>query len=354
MDIEGNTSTGRFSLKRLRWGLANWAETVFGPDPGLLRLNQGIRTDVSAAMTLTILILVTGGTDRNAIGVIGLGFMTSIFSNSAVPSTNRVDEAKTLALLVFPALASVALSSFLSPRPWIGEIGFVLVISLAVLARRTGPRGTAMGMIAFISYFIGEIMRPPLTLMPELAMAAVTGIGAAALNRFLLFRVKPEAALKHVKWNIRRRVSNMLDRAKGWLPVGEGEMETEARHRRMNAEIARLDDAVMIARGQIENLRSENMAAKMCDALFDLELAAERFIRLSNSASGAVASASLQDRIARLQKFLRGDVKSLSSIPNRSNEPTEAALDQLEKALAKTLDVPVAREATPAEAALVR
>jgi hypothetical protein len=124
-------------------------EWLFGPDPGLLRLWMAGRVVVTAAATLTALLLL-----QHAITVpvdtIGLGLMVSIFASVNVRDPTPGQQRITLLLVPVPALISWAAAASLNRWPWLADFGFVMVVFCAGLARLQGPRGTAFGMIAYI------------------------------------------------------------------------------------------------------------------------------------------------------------------------------------------------------------
>ena len=55
------------------------------------------------------------------------------------------------------------------PLPWAADIVFLAVIFGAVYIRKFGQRWFVVGMIAFMSYFMGDYLRPALRLQPDLA-----------------------------------------------------------------------------------------------------------------------------------------------------------------------------------------
>ncbi|HZD89394.1 MAG TPA: hypothetical protein VE224_04805 [Pseudolabrys sp.] len=337
----------------MRRRAADALELVFGPDPGLLRLRIAIRTVISASMTLTALLLLFAGGGRPADAAIALGFMTSIFSNMVVRDPGPWQQGLTLGLISLPALGSVALSSYLSHWQWTADIGFIVVVMAASLAPLAGPRGRAMGMVGFISYFVGEIIHPPLGDMPHLAIAVFVGIGAAALTRFVLLREKPQAALRQVRRHIDRRVDRILSHVDELLgSSGNREkMRSEARHHRSNYEIARLNDALLVAQDQIDAVEEagpqlrRDVAARM----FAIELAAERLVRMGVRHADAPGADAARRRIAALQAELRQEELPAAD-GQMAGEPDNLcmAVDDLRRALGR---LPAAQDPTEAAGA---
>lgn len=327
------------SWRRLRRLAADGMELVFGADPGLLRLKVAARTVLSAAITMTALLLITRGEGMKvAAAAIALGFLTSIFSNMTVRDPSARQQATTLALLILPALASVSLASFLSPWPIISDCVFVAVVMAAALARGAGPRGMALGMIGFIAYFAGVIIHPPLAEMPLLAGAVAIGLSASALNRFLFFPDDPQKTLEHVRGHLDRRIDRILGLVDGLLDRSREEHAahlSEAEIHQVHYEIARLNDALLIAQEQIEQLdhAEEQRLDCLSDSLFGIELAAERIARLSLERPARLDNPPIRQRIRALRAVLkRTDVPEPPPEHKRRPSSFIDALDDLQRA----------------------
>ena len=330
-------------------------EAVFGPDPGLLRLRTAGRTVLSAATTLTALLLLYGNAGTRAAAPIALGFMVSNFANMSVRDQKPWQQGLSLALLALPALGCVALSSFLSAWPWAADLGFVAVIAAATLARMLGPRGMSMGMVAFISYFIGVVTRPPLWELPQMAVAVSIAIAAAGFIRIVVLPDRPRAALRQVRVHIRRRVNRILSEVDEVLSSDATRptpRQEEARRHRMHREIARLNDALLIAEDQIEELEeTESEELTVRERFFALELAAERLMRLAARHRHAPDRAIVRAQIAELQEFLSTN-RTLSMLDAaKPAGELGTALAELQRALADLArawaDMDTARAARP-------
>ncbi|HVV94093.1 MAG TPA: hypothetical protein VHD15_11790 [Hyphomicrobiales bacterium] len=299
----GSAGATRRWLRSLRLHFADAAEAVFGPDPGLLRLTIAGRTTISAALTLTALLLLFADAGLAAAAPVGLGFMVSNFANMSVRDRERSQQAVTLVLLAVPALVGVALASILASRwPWAADIGFVVVVALAALARMAGPRWMAVGMVGFIAYFIGDIIRPPLASMPALAIAVAIALASAALARFLLLPDRPGFTLRQVRRHIQRRIGRLLDEVEDLLADAQAPL-AEGRVHRLHYELGRLDDAVLVATDQIGTARAldDDAPRPLGRALFVLQLAAERLARAAVRRPLARDAATVRPQVAALR-----------------------------------------------------
>jgi hypothetical protein len=320
---------------QLRFRFADAVEGVFGPDPGLLRLQLAARTVVSTSITLTALLLWTGGT-LQAAASIALAFAVSMFANINVRDPKARQQAWTLALLALPALGACVLASFLSHWPWIADVGFIVVVTLAVFARPAGPRWMALAMVGYISYFIGVIIHPPLASAPQLAASVAIALAAAALTRFALLRDSPRLALQQVRLHIDRRIDRILDEADIRLEEGR-RRRSESEVRRSHIEMAQLNDALLVAQDQIEALEGpdDDARLRLSACFFRLELAAERLMRLAARHPDLPDHRQARERIAALRGALRAG-QALRQPPGQHRSADEkllGSLDELQRAL---------------------
>lgn len=314
-------------------------EAVFGPDPGLLRLELALRTVISASVVLTLLLQLFGSGGRDNIAAIALGFMLSIFANTAVRDPSISQRAITLALLTLPALTCTALSVFLAPWHLISEGCFVVLVTTATLLPALGSRGMAMGMVAFISYFIGEVTRPDLASLPIVAVSVIVSLAVSALGHALMHAGQPQRALGRIKRYMYRRVNRVLLDVDGVLctlidastPVLE-QVQTSNLHR----EVVRMNDALLTARDQVDTFDlSDASAQPLWTPFMALGLAAERLMRMARRAQPQSEVVAGRHRIAALNTAIANDTICSIITNDRTPRTLEAALDALQNALAE-------------------
>ena len=181
-----------------------------------------------------------------------------------------------------PAIAAVALATVLVPSPIAVDLGFLFVVFVAVYVRRFGPRYTAFGMVAFIAYYIGQILHPNLSMLPFGLLAVTVATIANLLARFVLMPPRPRPTLRRVVASIRQRIARMLGdvaRVLGSEKPDPAACEALRRH------LARLKEAVLMAEDQIAALNpspdQSAVGSQLGLRLFALELAAERLVQLA-------------------------------------------------------------------------
>lgn len=329
-----------------------WDRLVL-PDPGLLRLQFALRVLFSVSITLFTLIIVDAYLTI-PFGAYGLGFLVAQFTAVAVRDPDPWQQKLTILLTPLPAMAAITVATVLAPYPAVVDTGFLLVVFLAIYARRFGQRYTAFGMVGFIAYYIGQFLHPKLSMLPYGVLAVTIATGADLLVRFVLLKPRPGPTLRRVIAHIRNRIARMLgDTAR----VLGAEQTDPAALESLRHQLARLKEAVLVAEDQIAAL---NPAADQAAAgsqlglrVFDLELAAERLVQLAFALPPSPQRPVLA-RIARLQRDLLaqqpGQSRLLTRLRTRflirplpprqpSVQPPDpriaAALDRLTSALAR-------------------
>ncbi|MCL2552198.1 MAG: FUSC family protein [Actinomycetia bacterium] len=152
------------------------------PDPGRARLRFAARAllGISAAVAAIVL----AGLPAPAACGGGLAALLAFFT-VADPTVRR--QAVTTALLPAVGLPVLAAAAFLHPHPLLRDAAFVAVVGAGVYARRWGPRGHALGVFAFMMFFVAQFLHAVPADLPELVAALALGLGCAAAVRFGLW-----------------------------------------------------------------------------------------------------------------------------------------------------------------------
>jgi len=142
-----------------------------------------------------------------------LGAVVAMQASAAVKDRDQRSRNITTVLLFFPAIGAMALAAFLAPHGKIVDVGFIAVLFAAVWVRRYGPRGNALGMVAFISYFFVMFLRTPVHQIPMLAVAVAVGIFSSLLVHVLLFPERPRVEARRLLSALRAASLSTLDGA---------------------------------------------------------------------------------------------------------------------------------------------
>ncbi|PBC45138.1 FUSC family protein [Rhodococcus sp. ACS1] len=179
-------------------------------DPGRLRLRAATATTITVVLAMVVLL-----PGSNVIGqpltVALLGTVVAMQSSAAVKDRDQHSRVITTLLLVFPAIAAVSMSAVLSQFGKVADVGFIAVLFAAVWVRRYGPRGTALGMVAFICYFFALFLRAEPGQIPILAVSVVAGVGISLLVRTVILPDRPGLELKRLVRALRAASIDVLE-----------------------------------------------------------------------------------------------------------------------------------------------
>ncbi|CCB73587.1 FUSC family protein [Streptantibioticus cattleyicolor] len=152
---------------------------LVAPDPGRTRLRAALRAvlGVGAAVTSSYLV---GHTLPGAI-VGGLAALLALFT---VADAGVRAQAVTTVLLPVVGAPVLALATALHTVPWARDAAFLAVVGAGVYARRWGARGNALGIFAFMAFFMAQFLRAVPGQLPALYAAMATGLIASAAVRF--------------------------------------------------------------------------------------------------------------------------------------------------------------------------
>ncbi len=297
----------------LRDFVFSWWDRLVASDAGLIRFTSAARVTVSVILTFVVIDALSRVTPL-PMAMIVMGIIESLFGSVAVRDPSPAKQRLTLLLTPLPAAAALTLGTTLAPWRAIGDVGFLVVIFAATYARRFGPRATALGMLAYISYFIGLFLHLPFAQLPYQILALAIGTASAYLVRFALIRDRPERTLSHVLASFSRRLDQILDEIDQGMAAGGWD---NARRRRLRHRVTQLNETALVAEGQIEALDPDRLApasrrSVFGSRLFDLEIAAGRLAHES-----VLALPSPTER-AVLRRVLGGLKRRTSVAPARA------------------------------------
>jgi len=317
----------------------NWA---IGSDPGLLRLRMAARTTVGLALALFILFLLTRATHQ-PLTVALLGMLITMVAGRAVNEPDPRRQKITMALLPLPAALAITTAALLAPHKVVADVVFVVVVYAAVYARRFGPRGRALGMVAFMSYFFTLYLRAKLGELPWLILAVLIGTVCSFVMTAFVLPDKPEGVLRATVRSLRARMAIVIDATAeaveaGWID--------ERQRRRLRRRTARLNETALMVQSQIEEkvnpaalwpgVSGEDLALW----LFDAELTVERVA--TAGARAAIAGAEIP---ASTRADLAG---ALSQLARAIRLPQPEGLQRAARLAQEVLDHPSAPAANPA------
>ncbi|MEU5403659.1 FUSC family protein [Streptomyces sp. NPDC005963] len=163
------------------------------PDPGLLRLRTSLRAVVGIALAVAVAEI--AGLSLTASITAGLAALLALFT---VTDATVRGQAVTTALLPAAGFPVLALATTVHHLPLARDALCLTVVLCGVYARRWGPRGHALGIFAFMSFFTTQFLHALPAQLPELYAAVALALASAALVRFVCWpierRTPPPAA----------------------------------------------------------------------------------------------------------------------------------------------------------------
>ncbi|WP_338675064.1 FUSC family protein [Streptomyces sp. SCSIO 30461] len=149
------------------------------PDPGLLRLRSALRAVLGVASAVAACALT--GHPLPAVLTGGLAAMLALFTvtDTAIPG-----QALTTALLPVVGVPVLVLAAELHGQPLARDMAFLAVAGAAVYVRRWGARGHALGVFAFMMFFVAQFLGTLPAQLPGLCSAIALALIAASTVRF--------------------------------------------------------------------------------------------------------------------------------------------------------------------------
>jgi hypothetical protein len=269
-------------MRQARWEKLRTA--LSGVDPGLMRLR--LAAIATAAMMLAAGIMsgirvLNGASITVVLFAAVLGMISNLAVNESDPKRRRV----TTSLMILPAAVSVLAGTLLAPYRVLADVVFVAVTVTAVYVRRFGPRGFALGMAAFMSYFFTQFLHASITELGWLSVAIAVGIGSTVLLDCWVFAERPERTLRRLVRAFRAHLHALIQSVTTVLAAaGNTPDAVEKRLRDVRRRRIRLNETALLMADRLGQqdgtdappsevaTENENLALRILDA----ELAAER------------------------------------------------------------------------------
>jgi uncharacterized membrane protein YccC len=250
-------------------------------DPALSRVRMGARVTLTIAASILSLIAIHLLLMPLPPISYALAIVLSIEGGVAVKDRTPGEQLKTRLIGCAASLFCIALAAMLEPYRLVADLAFLAVIFAASLARVLGPRGFAVGMFAFISYFIGAYLRPTFAELPLAALGPLFSVAYGHLIRKYLFPDDWRGDLVKTLRAIQRRVSDILLRLASLSLAGDVTDRDRLDLRQMEEQ---LKDVVLTAEGLLPrdadgSLPSDGRPVQALSmTIFDVHLAAESVI----------------------------------------------------------------------------
>ncbi|UQA54834.1 FUSC family protein [Polyangium aurulentum] len=251
-------------------------DALVSSDPDLARLRQAGRATLAAMAATAVLDRIAHAIGQpTSVGLVGIAMamMGSVVVNDPAPRDQRI----TTALVPVTASLSLVAGALVSSIPWLQAAVLFGIVFVAVLVRRFGPRGTALGMILFMSYFFSIFFHATLAQVPILIAGVFIASALAYLVRFRLLREQPQESVRRHVDALRRTIAMALFRL---APVARDGRITERRLHAMRRVLGDLNELSLAIEEQCERIGPSSLlpgatASELRARVFELELALE-------------------------------------------------------------------------------
>ncbi len=297
-------------LPRRRWVLS---------DPGRARLVNAVAVTSSLAVTALACWLIVRY-DVADPGFLVVGILAALQVSTSIRDPTPRGRLITTALAGIPLLAAPAVAVLLDRWRPVEIAVFIVLAGLGAWARRFGNRAGQLGTIAFLAYFFGLFVRPPLEQLPVFllifAIVWVSGVGM----RLVLLREHPARQLEVLLSELRAESAASLTAA---LAVGRDAIAAPA----LEAQLRRVDEvARAVTAWQTEfpterccDVTVEQLAERVLDVRIDVEHAALEIAGLQRRYGPGIGS-----RLARPITDLRRVLDRHATVTERDAAAADA------------------------------
>jgi hypothetical protein len=263
--------------------LGRLRDRIAAGDPAFSRLRLASRGLLSLLLSCALLAGITFLIHPLPVAAYGLTLIIAFNASLAVRDPTAAGQLTTRLIALPAAVGAVSLGGLVAGTPLIADATFLTVIFIAVYVRKFGQRWFAVGLMTFMSYFMGDYLRAQLADIGWLTLAAVLALGVTHFVATVVLRDDAERDFRRALVTIDRRINLILrylldpDRHGGPAAIDR---------RPVQKHLARLRDTVLMAEGFIPqgeegSLAAAGAASDVAVALFELQLVVERMARAS-------------------------------------------------------------------------
>lgn len=292
-----------FSPRRL-------GEHLLLSDPGFVRLRMGIRALLTTGLVCTVLALLHPWLPMPA-AAYAIAMISAIQGVAAIKDTTIGARAVTRVYAAISGFCVIAALTLIDRSLLLVNVLLLVVIFLAVYARRFSARWQAVGMFAFMCGVVGAFLKPKDIDLEAIALSLCLSGFIAHQVRNVVLPERPDVdcrrAMKAASALVDRLSNEIVVQARmGWTVAGQRDAMELERHAR---------DAILLCESYLPVTPSgtfaDERAAFLAMRLFDLHLAME------SALSKALAPAEIQSR--SLSPALQEKLKILQHFQESAN-----------------------------------
>ncbi|MEO3887020.1 FUSC family protein [Nonomuraea sp. B5E05] len=293
-------------------------------DPGLMRLASAMRAVLGAAASLTVLTAL-GQSDTSLL----VGGFTAMATSLAVSDLHPRNQLITLGLGAPLFLAALAAGAVLSPYPVTAGIVFLLLIYVAVHARRYGAIGQGAGVFGFMAFFLAQFTGARAVQLPQLGAAVLVAFGAVVVVCHCPGHMTSSRVLARLQRTFNGRLRDVLRDTTVMLTAGQDAgtlgLSLERRLDRLHAAVLLIGD--FLGERAVDEAADDQILQHISRA----EVAAQRLAVLAvraartPAAAGDLAEPAARQRLAARIAVLRHQLTpgTPTALGQREREPED-------------------------------
>lgn len=272
-------------------------------DPGLVRLTSAMRAVLGTAAALAVLTALRAPETALVVG----GF-TAMTISLAVSDLHPRNQLITLGLGVPLSLASLAAGAALTPYPTAAKLVFLVVIYLAVQARRFGPRGLGLGIFGFMAFLLSQFTQARADRLPELGASVLVAFGAVTAVWYCVGPITASRALRWLRHAFDVRLHDVLRDTAAMVATGR---DVDTRSRSLQDRLDTLHASVLLIEDFLDERAVDEDTEALLPHLSRVEVAAQRLAVLTvravrtPAARNDLAGRTARQRLARRIRALR-------------------------------------------------
>lgn len=282
-------------------------DVLIASDPGLTRWRAGARAALTGIASSAAIVPLAHARQESA--TVGLaGIVVGIMAAARVYDDTPRDQRLTILLAIPVTLLVVGAGSLVASRSWLDQVLFCGVVFGATFIRRYGPRGSALGLLAFMSFFFSLFAHPGESDFRLSSVSIVIGVAIAYVVRFGILRDRPDRLLDGMLVAFRARATTVLETlARLAVATRDGRWRTH----RLRVALAHLNDAALALEDEAEARRHQSAAAdRWAMDVFEVELAVETVADVIASARQPGAHAVVRRDVAHAARALGAGIRA--------------------------------------------
>src|SRR5690349_15323100 len=190
--------------------VATLRDRLAAVDPGGFAARTALRAAVALAAS-ALLLLAFGRPYGDPVLLAIVGGEVAMMTSSSVSDPRLSEQRVTLVLCLVASAVAIVLATSVAALPWLAIVVLCALTFVVVYARKIGPRGSAVGLLAFMGYFLALYVGAHASQLKGMLGAILVGGGIAYVVHFWIVREDVDRVRHAVLRSFAARVLLLLD-----------------------------------------------------------------------------------------------------------------------------------------------